>query len=151
MSQVVESEIFNACTTTCCIPCALVINTHLPHRWSLSPTWTADVRSRLGGKDQRQLFNAAQRIQGKMQNQGIAAARDDALIIDCCLAKLKLKRPDEYDLIFDHYVKDVSKRAIGRRLKLSEGMVRIKFLMAEGFVEGCLSMLDIKLEMDDLL
>lgn len=41
-----------------------------------SPTWTADVRSRLGGKDQRQLFNAAQRIQGKMQNQGIAAARD---------------------------------------------------------------------------
>ncbi|EMB4292215.1 phage DNA ejection protein [Enterobacter roggenkampii] len=41
-----------------------------------SPTWTADVRSRLGGKDQRQLFNAAQRIQGRMQNQGIAAAKD---------------------------------------------------------------------------
>lgn len=73
---------------------------------------------------------------------------DDALIIDSCLAKLKLKRPDEYELIFDHYVKNVSKRAIGRRLKLSEGMVRIKFQMAEGFIEGCLSMLDIKLEMD---
>lgn len=41
-----------------------------------SPTWTADVRSRLGGKDQRLLFNAAQRIQGRMQNQGIAAAKD---------------------------------------------------------------------------
>jgi hypothetical protein len=41
-----------------------------------SPTWTADVRSRLGGKDQRMLFNAAQRIQGRMQNQGIAAAKD---------------------------------------------------------------------------
>lgn len=73
---------------------------------------------------------------------------DDALIIDSCLAKLKLKRPDEYALIFEHYVKDISKRAIGRRLRLSEGMVRIKFQMAEGFVEGCLSMLDIKLEMD---
>lgn len=73
---------------------------------------------------------------------------DDALIIDSCLAKLKLKRPDEYELIFDHYVKNVSKRSIGRRLKLSEGMVRIKFQMAEGFIEGCLSMLDIKLEMD---
>lgn len=36
----------------------------------------ADVRSRVSGKDQRQLYNAAQRVQGKMQNQGIAAARD---------------------------------------------------------------------------
>lgn len=41
-----------------------------------SPSWDAEVRSRLGGGDQRQLFNAAKRIQGKMQNQGIAAARD---------------------------------------------------------------------------
>ena len=41
-----------------------------------SPSWDAEVRSRLGGGDQRQLFNATKRIQGKMQNQGIAAARD---------------------------------------------------------------------------
>ncbi|AKP34719.1 phage DNA ejection protein [Yersinia aleksiciae] len=41
-----------------------------------SPAFGADVRSRLSGKDQRQIYNAAQRIQGKMQNQGIAAARD---------------------------------------------------------------------------
>lgn len=74
---------------------------------------------------------------------------DDALIIDSCLARLKLKRPDEYELIYDHYVKGVSKRGIGRRLKLSEGMIRIKFQMAEGFVEGCLAMLDIRLEMDE--
>jgi len=79
----------------------------------------------------------------------LMCTEDDALIIDSCLARLKLKRPDEYELIFDHYVKGVSKRGIGRKLKLSEGMVRIKFQMAEGFVEGCLSMLDIKLEMDN--
>ncbi|EAS1948186.1 DNA transfer protein [Salmonella enterica] len=36
----------------------------------------ADVISRLSGKEQRQLYNATQRIQGRMQNQGIAAARD---------------------------------------------------------------------------
>jgi hypothetical protein len=36
----------------------------------------ADVRSRLSGGEQRQLYNAAQRIQGRMQNQGVAAARD---------------------------------------------------------------------------
>lgn len=41
-----------------------------------SPAWGADVRSRVGGKEQRQLYNAAQRIQGRMQNQGVAAARD---------------------------------------------------------------------------
>ncbi len=41
-----------------------------------SPAFGADVRSRVGGKDQRQLYNAAQRIQGRMQNQGVAAARD---------------------------------------------------------------------------
>lgn len=36
----------------------------------------ADVRSRISGGDQRQIYNATQRIQGRMQNQGIAAARD---------------------------------------------------------------------------
>lgn len=41
-----------------------------------SPSWDAEVRSRWSGGDQRQLYNATKRIQGKMQNQGIAAARD---------------------------------------------------------------------------
>lgn len=41
-----------------------------------TPALGADVRSRLAGKEQRQLYNATQRIQGRMQNQGIAAARD---------------------------------------------------------------------------
>lgn len=40
------------------------------------PAIGADVRSRLTGKEQRQLYNSAQRIQGRMQNQGVAAARD---------------------------------------------------------------------------
>lgn len=41
-----------------------------------TPSWDAEARSRWSGGDQRQLFNATKRIQGKMQNQGIAAARD---------------------------------------------------------------------------
>ncbi|HHQ6625091.1 TPA: phage DNA ejection protein [Serratia fonticola] len=41
-----------------------------------SSPWDAEVRSRFSGGDQRQLYNATKRIQGKMQNQGIAAARD---------------------------------------------------------------------------
>lgn len=41
-----------------------------------TPSWDAEARSRWNGGEQRQLFNATKRIQGKMQNQGIAAARD---------------------------------------------------------------------------
>lgn len=41
-----------------------------------NPAFGADVRSRIGGKEQRQLYNAARRVQGRMQNQGVAAARD---------------------------------------------------------------------------
>lgn len=41
-----------------------------------TPSWDAEARSRWNGGDQRQLFNATKRIQGKMQNQGVAAARD---------------------------------------------------------------------------
>lgn len=79
---------------------------------------------------------------------GISCTENDALIIDTCVGRLKQKRPDEYGLLVDHYIKDISKRALGRKLKLSEGMIRIKFQMAEGFIEGCLAMLDVRLEMD---
>ena len=41
-----------------------------------SPALGADIRSRASGVEERKLYNAAQRIMGKMQNQGIAAARD---------------------------------------------------------------------------
>ncbi|MFT4273575.1 MAG: antiterminator Q family protein [Pantoea sp.] len=35
-----------------------------------------------------------------------------------------------------------------KKLKVTEGMIRIKLMMAEGIVEGCLLMFDVKLEMD---
>jgi hypothetical protein len=73
---------------------------------------------------------------------------DDALIIDACVGRLKQKRLDEYQLLEDHYIKDISKRQIAKKHKTSEGMIRIKFQVAEGFVEGCLSMLGVRLEMD---
>ncbi|UDK90010.1 hypothetical protein IRM70_02065 [Erwinia amylovora] len=33
-------------------------------------------------------------------------------------------------------------------IKIIRGFIRIKFQMAEGFIEGCLSMLDVRLEME---
>lgn len=73
---------------------------------------------------------------------------DDAMIVDSCVGKLKQKRPDEHQLIEDHYIKGISKRMLARRMQVSEGMVRIKLQLAEGFVEGCLTMMDAELEMD---
>lgn len=73
----------------------------------------------------------------------------DAMIVDACVGRLKARKPDEHALLEDHYIKGISKRQIARQYRLSEGMIRIQMQMAEGFIEGCLSMLDITLEMDE--
>lgn len=76
---------------------------------------------------------------------------DDALVVDSCVGRLKQKRPDEHDILFDHYVKGISKRQIGRKLKCDEKMIRVQLQMAEGFIDGCLSMLNVRLEMDPFI
>ncbi|CNE10912.1 phage antitermination protein Q [Yersinia kristensenii] len=73
---------------------------------------------------------------------------DDGLIVDGCVARLNQYRPDEYELIIRHYVLNQSKRAIARQQKRDERAVRVSMQMAEGFVDGCLSMIDACLEMD---
>lgn len=76
---------------------------------------------------------------------------DDGLVVDGCVARLKQYRPDEYELIIRHYVLNQSKRAIARQQKRDEKLVRINMQMAEGFVDGCLAMLNVKLTMDHLI
>ncbi|MDN4627046.1 antiterminator Q family protein [Erwinia sp. PsM31] len=41
----------------------------------------------------------------------------------------------------------MSKRALGKKLKLSKGTMLIRFQMAEECIDGCLSMQDVELEM----
>ncbi|MCK8431428.1 antiterminator Q family protein, partial [Erwinia amylovora] len=57
---------------------------------------------------------------------GMSCTENDALIIDACVGRLKQKRPEEYALLSEHYIKDISKSELWRKLKLSEGMIRIK-------------------------
>ncbi|RAL75294.1 phage antitermination Q family protein [Enterobacter hormaechei] len=47
-----------------------------------------------------------------------------------------------------HYLYGISKRKIAKARKKDEKLIRIEIQMAEGFIDGCLSMLDIKLNMD---
>lgn len=72
----------------------------------------------------------------------------DGLIIEGCLARLKKRKPYEHSLIVAHYLYGMSKRKIARAKKKDERLIRIEIQMAEGFVDGCLAMLDIRLEMD---
>lgn len=76
---------------------------------------------------------------------------NDALIIEGCLARLKEKKPYEHSLLVAHYLYRIPKRSIGRSLKKDEKVIRIEVQMAEGFIEGCLAMLNIGLEMDPVV
>ncbi|HFD3852555.1 TPA: antiterminator Q family protein [Klebsiella variicola subsp. variicola] len=72
---------------------------------------------------------------------------DDALIIEGCLARLQSKKPYEHSLLVAHYLYGISKRKIAKAQKKDEKVIRIEIQMAEGFIDGCLSMLEVKLDM----
>ncbi|EFH9031800.1 antitermination protein Q, partial [Escherichia coli] len=78
----------------------------------------------------------------------LACSDSDALIIEGCLARLKQKRPYEHSLLVAHYLYRISKRKIAKARGKDEKLIRIEIQMAEGFIDGGLSMLDVKLEMD---
>lgn len=78
----------------------------------------------------------------------LSCTDDDALIIEGCLARLKSRKPYEHSLLVAHYLYGISKRKIAKAKKKDEKLIRIEIQMAEGFIDGCLSMLEIKLEME---
>lgn len=69
---------------------------------------------------------------------------DDGLMIDGCVARLMKYKPDEYDLVVLHHIYGLSLRQIARRRKCSDGTIRKELQSAEGFISGCLAMLDSK-------
>jgi len=78
----------------------------------------------------------------------LSCTDDDALVIEGCLARLKKRKPYEHSLLVAHYLYGISKRKIAKARKKDEKLIRIEIQMAEGFIDGCLSTLDVKLEMD---
>lgn len=73
---------------------------------------------------------------------------DDGLIIEGCMARLLKKCPYDYYLLVGYYIFRFFKRQVVKHWKKSEKQIRIEMLLAEGFIEGCLLMLDVCLEMD---
>jgi len=79
----------------------------------------------------------------------LSCSDNDGIIIDAAVGRLKaVRQPEELNLIMLHYVYGFSKREIGRRLKLNEARIRQQMQVAEGFIDGCLSIVDVVLEMD---
>lgn len=79
----------------------------------------------------------------------LTCSDDDGLIIDGCVCRLQqVRQTGEFDLLMAHYVYGVSKRTLARWRGLDEKVVRIQLQVAEGFIDGCLSMLCVRLDMD---
>ncbi|EPY5246130.1 TPA: antitermination protein Q [Klebsiella pneumoniae] len=74
---------------------------------------------------------------------------NDALIIEGCLARLRDKKPYEHSLLVAHYLYGISKRKIAKIQKKDEKLIRIEIHIAEGFIDGCLSILGVVLDLDD--
>ncbi|ELY2796241.1 antitermination protein Q [Cronobacter dublinensis] len=78
----------------------------------------------------------------------LSCSDNDALIIEGCLARLKQRKPYEHSLLVAYYLYRIPKRRIARARKKDEKLIRIEMQMAEGFIDGCLAMLEVSLEMD---
>ena len=79
----------------------------------------------------------------------LSCCDSDGMIVDSAIAKLnKVGRSEEVELIMLHYFYNVSKSAIARKKKCSEGKIRNQLMIAETFIDACIVMSDAELEMD---
>lgn len=78
----------------------------------------------------------------------VSCCDGDGLLVSSAAACLKKKDPYLHTLIEWHYVKCMPVRAIGVKMGISHTQVLKRLQAAEGFIDGCLAMLGIELEMD---
>jgi len=73
---------------------------------------------------------------------------DDGMLINSALVKLKRSNAYFHQLIIVYYVMRLPLRVMGNKLGISHNEVSKRLQSAEGFIDGCLVMADITLEMD---
>lgn len=61
---------------------------------------------------------------------------DEGIMIDGCVASLRKYKPGEYELVIAHFVLGISLRAIAKRQKCSDGLIRKKMQVALALIEG---------------
>lgn len=110
--------------------------------------WGAWAASDSSGVDYSPIAAGFKGLLPYTSKKRLACSDSDALIIEGCLARLKQKRPDEHSLLVAHYLYGISKRKLAKTRKKDEKLIRIEIQLAEGFIDGCLSMLDLTLDLD---
>ncbi|MDU6090037.1 MAG: antiterminator Q family protein [Staphylococcus lugdunensis] len=108
--------------------------------------WAGWTRSENLGIDYSSIAAGFKGLLPQEAKDSLSCNDDDGLIIESCIARLKAKRPDEYELLVAHYLFRVSKRKLAQKKKCDEKLIRIKIKMAEGFIEGCLAWMDAELD-----
>lgn len=73
---------------------------------------------------------------------------DDAMVISVCMARLHKSNADMHDLLVDYYVFGMTFIQLARKHGCSDSHIGKRLQRAEGFINGCLMVLDVKLEMD---
>lgn len=110
--------------------------------------WGGWAGSESSGVDYSSIAAGFKGLIPQITKNRLSCSDDDGLIIDSCLARLQKKKPYEHSLLVAHYLYGISKRKIARMRKKDEKIIRIEIQMAEGFIDGCLSMLNVKLDCD---
>lgn len=110
--------------------------------------WAGWAHSEHSGVDYSPIAAGFKGLLPQNSKMTLSCTDDDGLVIESCLAKLRTRRPEEHELIVLHYFYNIPKRKLAQRAHCDEKMIRIQVQMAEGFIEGCLSWLDTKLDME---
>ncbi|MEN7460410.1 antiterminator Q family protein [Pantoea dispersa] len=110
--------------------------------------WAGWARTENSGVDYSSIAAGFKGLLPQSTQRTLSCSDSDGLIIESCLARLRSRKPEEHALIVLHYFYKISKRKLAVRAKCDEKMIRIQVQMAEGFIEGCLSWIDAKLDMD---
>lgn len=108
--------------------------------------WGGWAASDSSGVDYSSIAAGFKGLIPQVSKNRLSCTDDDALIIEGCLARLKQRKPYEHSLLVMHYLYGMSKRKIARLVKKDERLIRIEIQMAEGFVDGCLSILNVKID-----
>ncbi|HFD8834850.1 TPA: antiterminator Q family protein [Salmonella enterica] len=73
---------------------------------------------------------------------------DEAIVISGCMARLHKSNADMHDLLVDYYVFGMTFMKLARKHGCSDSHIGKQLQRAEGFIDGCLMVLDVTLEMD---
>lgn len=76
---------------------------------------------------------------------------DDGLKINKAVLHLKINNSYLFQLIIMYYVKNYPLRSMASKLGISHNEVAKRLQTAEGFIEGCLSVDNVKLDMDKII